>query len=813
MTIDYEKLGAFYLGRLVDPATRRPTDELYLYDSKDLTTHAVCIGMTGSGKTGLCIALLEEAAIDGVPAIAIDPKGDIANLLLTFPNLAAEEFLPWVDPSEAARQGASVEDYAAATAKRWREGLAEWRQDPSRIQRLRDSAEFEVYTPGGGGGAPLSILRSLSAPPASMMQDADAVRQRISSDVAGLLALLGIAGDPLESREHILISTIVDRAWRSRRDVELPTLLREIQSPPFDKVGLLDLESFFPSTERFKLVARLNNLLASPAFGGWMEGAPLDVSKLLYTPQGKPKISILSIAHLSDSERMFFVTILLNEAIAWMRSRPGTSSLRAILYMDEIFGYFPPTANPPSKAPMLTLLKQARAHGLGIVLATQNPVDLDYKGMANTGTWFIGRLQTDRDKARVLDGLEGASTASGLTFDRATIDATISGLASRTFLVGNVHEDAPVLIQSRWALSYLRGPLTKEQLQRLAASRQADAGSPSPSAAFGAPTPGDVGAAADRPLTPPGVEEHFFAPASPSPAGRLVYRPALLGVGQAHFVSAKAGLDLWEDVFVVQAACEEVPHPVWEGAIIVRGRRLETTRSPAEGASFAPIPPELLASRSYAKWAAELKQFLYQRLALSLWICPAAKATSNGRESEGEFRVRVRQALHEKRDGEIERIRAKYAPKLARLEERIRKAEQKVEKQKSRRTQSTLQAALSLGGTLLGVLLGRKRTSVQNVQRAASSARAAGRVLDREGDAARARDDLAALQAELQALDRELTREIDRVRRDFSVEDLELSETSIRPRKADLVVSKVALSWIPWSVDELGVATPAFQFD
>lgn len=813
MAIDYEKLGVFYLGRLVDPATRKPTDELYLYDSKDLTTHAVCIGMTGSGKTGLCVALLEEAAIDGVPAIAIDPKGDIANLLLTFPDLAAEDFQPWVDASEAARRGMSVEEYAAETAKRWREGLEESHQEPSRIQKLRDSTELAVYTPGGGGGAPLSILRSLAAPPAAMMQDADAVRQRVSSDVAGLLTLLGISGDPLESREHILISTIVDRAWRSGRDAPLSTLLREIQSPPFDKVGYLDLESFFPSSERFKLVARLNNLLASPAFGGWMEGAPLDVSQLLYTPQGKPKLSILSIAHLSDSERMFFVTILLNEVISWMRSRPGASSLRAILYMDEIFGYFPPTANPPSKAPMLTLLKQARAYGLGVVLATQNPVDLDYKGMANTGTWFIGRLQTDRDKARVLDGLEGAATASGSTFDRATIDSTISGLASRTFLVGNVHEDAPVLIQSRWALSYLRGPLTKEQFQRLAANQPEEAVPPAPSVGLAAPTTSDVGALADRPVTPPGVEEHFVAPASRSPAGRLAYRPALLGVGQAHFVDAKAGLDLWENVFVVQTASGELPHPAWEGAKVVRGGGFETTRSPADGASFAPVPPELLVSKNYARWAADLKQFLYQRLSLSLWTCPVAKATSNGRETEGEFRIRVRQALHEKRDQQVERIRAKYALKLARVEERIRKAEQRLEKQAARRTQSTLQAALSLGGTLLGALLGRKRLSVQNAQRAASSARAAGRVLDRRGDAARARDDLTALQAELKALDQELTQEVERIRRDVPVENFELSATSIRPRKSDMIVSKVALAWIPWSVDEDGLATPVVPFE
>src|SRR3990172_8052895 len=173
---------------------------------------------------------------------------------------------------------------------------------------------------------------------------------------------------------------------------------------PFGKIGVVDLESFYPAAERTKLSMRLNNLLASPTFASWLEGEPLDVAEMLYTPAGKPRLAIVSIAHLDDAQRMFLVTILLNEGLAWIRTQPGTSSLRAILYMDEVFGFFPPSANPPSKTPMLTLLKQARAYGLGVVLATQNPVDLDYKGLGNAGTWFLGRLQTERDKLRVLYG-------------------------------------------------------------------------------------------------------------------------------------------------------------------------------------------------------------------------------------------------------------------------------------------------------------------------------------------------------------------------------------------------------------------------
>ena len=509
--IDYEKLGVFYLGREYSADRRQLTLKPYLYDSKDLTTHSVVIGMTGSGKTGLCVTMLEEAAIDGIPAIAIDPKGDIGNLMLMFPNLSPESFRPWIDPAEAARQAISVDEFAKQTADQWKKGLADWDQPVDRVKRLLSSTDMAIYTPGSNAGHPVSLINSLSAPPAAVVQDGDAFRQRIVAAVGGLLALLGMTGDPLESREHILMSTIVDRAWRAGQSLEIAALLRQIQTPPFDKVGFLDLESFFPSAERFALVTRLNNLFASPSFAGWLEGDPLDIGRLLYTAEGKPRISIMSIAHFSDAERMFFVTILLNELLSWMRTQPGTSSLRAILYMDEIFGYFPPTANPPSKMPMLTLLKQARAYGIGVLLATQNPVDLDYKGMANTGTWFLGRLQTERDKQRVLDGLEGASTAAGVTFNRSTIESTLSGLSGRSFLVNNVHEDGPTLMQTRWTLSYLRGPLTREQIQQLMKDKISPttaASSFSQAQAF----PSNGLAKQDRPMIPPGSRNTFSRP-------------------------------------------------------------------------------------------------------------------------------------------------------------------------------------------------------------------------------------------------------------------------------------------------------------
>ncbi|MBP6201330.1 MAG: ATP-binding protein, partial [Nitrospira sp.] len=415
---EFETLGVFYLGRPYDLAAKQAKPGWLLYDSKDLVTHAVCVGMTGSGKTGLCVGLLEEAAIDGIPAIVIDPKGDLANLLLTFPQLRGEDFAPWINEDDARKKGLSAADFAAQQATLWQKGLGDWGQSGERIKKLRDAADFAVYTPGSNAGLPVSILKSFAAPSAELLDDAELLRERIGTTVTSLLGLIGVEADPIKSREHILLSSILDSAWRAGRDLDLPALIHQIQTPPMTKVGVLDVESFFPSKERFTLAMQLNNLLAAPGFAAWMEGEALDVGRMLYGPSGKPRIAIFSIAHLNDAERMFFVSLLLNQTLGWVRGQSGTTSLRAILYMDEIFGYFPPVANPPSKAPLLTLLKQARAFGLGVVLATQNPVDLDYKGLANTGTWFIGRLQTERDKARVMEGLEGAAASSGKKFDR-----------------------------------------------------------------------------------------------------------------------------------------------------------------------------------------------------------------------------------------------------------------------------------------------------------------------------------------------------------------------------------------------------------
>ena len=552
---DFEKLGVFYLGREFDLEKNALKEDLVLYDSRDLVTHAVCVGMTGSGKTGLCIGLLEEAAIDNIPAIVVDPKGDLSNLLLTFPDLKDGDFLPWINEEDARRKGVSPQEYAAGQATLWKKGLAEWGQDGARIRKLRESAEFAVYTPGSTAGLPVSILKSFAFPGKAVADDSEMLGERIGTTVTSLLNLLGVEADPIQSREHILLSTILDSAWKQGQDLDLAGFIQAIQSPPVARIGVFDLESFFSSKDRFALAMKLNNLLAAPGFSAWLEGEPLSIGRMFHTAEGKPKVSIFSIAHLSDTERMFFVSLLLTQLLGWMRSQSGTTSLRTLFYMDEIFGYFPPVANPPSKAPLLTLLKQARAFGLGIVLATQNPVDLDYKGLSNTGTWFLGRLQTDRDKERVLDGLEGAAAGAAGRFDRKRMEQILAGLGQRVFLMNNVHEDAPVVFQTRWAMSYLRGPLTRTQIKQLMdpirstgpePARQAGpAAAPAPAAArttVAAPS-------AARPALPPQIPQYFLPVRVAQPGtARLHYEPMLVGIGKVYYANAKVGVAAQKDV-------------------------------------------------------------------------------------------------------------------------------------------------------------------------------------------------------------------------------------------------------------------------
>lgn len=810
----YEKLGAFYLGREYDLPADQLKEDLVLYDSKDLTTHAVCVGMTGSGKTGLCLSLLEEAAIDDIPVIAIDPKGDLGNLLLNFPDLKPADFRPWIEESEAVRKGKTPDEFASWTADLWKKGLADWQQDGARIARLRDTVDMAIYTPGSNAGLPVSVLKSFDAPSEAVLNNSDALRDRIMSAVSGLLALLKINADPINSREHILLSNILSNAWKEKRNLSIASLIQEIQSPPFDKIGFLNLDMFYPAKDRMQLSLQLNNLLASPGFEAWMQGEALNIERLLMTKQGKPRISILSIAHLSESERMFFVTVLLNEVLAWVRSQSGTSSLRAILYMDEVYGYFPPTANPPSKTPMLTLLKQARAFGLGVVLSTQNPVDLDYKGLSNTGTWFIGRLQTERDKARVLDGLESASGTAGSQFQRQQMEAILSDLGSRVFLLHNVHEDAPVVFQTRWALSYLRGPLTRNQIKTLMDPRKKAALEATPVKAetdLGTPTGPDL---SQPPLIPPEIRQRIFTAATIVPTGsRLVYRPGLIGLAKLRYADAKSKVDIWQDVAMLLTVTGSVPESTWDAATFIPPGNLDYDAEPDSQAVFAEVDSLLTKPKQYQTWGKELKTYLYQERSLNLWFSADPKLYSDPDENESAFRARLKQLMREERDLQLEKLRAKYASKFDTIKNRIRTAEERVAREEAQYSDKKMSTFLSIGTTIFGAIMGRKIASATNVRKASTAARNVGRTAKEHDDIGRAKEALEIQNQKFTDLEDKFQQEIDELEEPIRPEDLEIEAYPVRPRKSDLMVNEVSFAWLPWSVDATGISQPLYRLE
>ena len=792
---DFEKLGAFYLGRTVAPP---PAGVPFLYDANHLTTHAVVIGMTGSGKTGLSIALLEEAAIDGIPAIVVDPKGDLGNLLLTFPELRPDDFSPWVP------HGSSADD----EARKWREGLARWGQDGARIERLRSAAEVTLYTPGSRAGRPLSITGSLAAPPAEVRADAEALSERIGQVATSLLGLVGIQAEPGKSREHVLVATILQKAWAAGEDLDLAGLVLRIQDPPFDRLGVLGLESFFPKKERFELAVAYNALLASPGFDAWTAGPPLDIGSLLWTKEGKPRIAVLSIAHLPDAERMFFVSLLLGQIVSWMRTQPGTPSLRALLFMDEVVGYFPPVAMPPSKRPLLLLLKQARAFGLGVVLATQNPVDLDYKGLANAGTWIIGRLQTERDKARVLEGLEGVSQGtSGLSFDRGTVDRTLSGLAKRHFYVHDVHADGPAVIESRWTMSYLRGPLTKEEIRRLGAAapgrrpkEEPRTTTPAENAPKGTVVMGPAasvaqavatGSMSDRPVLPPDVPEVFFPTTLPRP----LYRPMLVGAARVHFEDVRTGLDFAREVMFVTPIVDG-PLPVrwedakWAGGIGVR----ELGHVPVGGASFVPPPEAALVPKSYAAWSKELAGWLGRTQGVARLTSTKHKVFSQPGEDERSFRARLAHLGREARDHEIAKTREKLGAKLAALDEKIRRKQDAIARIDEQMSVERAEASLSVGGGIFDVFLGRggARGVANSAARAARSAkRASVKGKSREREQA----DLTTLYAQRAELTQQAQEALAKVASAHDPSGIVLETVVTKPKKTGITVHLVALAW------------------
>jgi hypothetical protein len=786
---EYEKLGQFYLGRGYDPETKKADGELVLYDSKDLVTHGVVLGMTGSGKTGLCLALLEEAAMDDIPAIIIDPKGDIPNLLLTFPELDGKSFRPWINEDDAAKKDITPDEQAEKTAAMWKSGLAEWGQSAERVRMLRDKVDITIFTPGSKAGIPVSILSSLEAPPFEIMDDGELLGERIESTVSSLLSLVGVDADPIQSPEAALLSAVFQNEWNAGRGLTLEGLIRHIQKPAFDKVGVIDVESFLPEKSRQALALRFNNLLASPGFSSWLEGPPLDIAKMLHTPAGKPRISIFSIAHLGDAERMFFVSLLLNQALGWMRAQNGTTSLRALLYMDEIYGYLPPSQNPPSKKPMMTILKQGRAFGLGCLLATQNPVDLDYKALSNIGTWFLGRLQTERDKLRVLDGLEGAAGSQNAPFNRKEMETLLSSLGNRVFLMNNVHEDHPVLFHVRWVMSYLTGPLTRGQIKTLMDPKRAAFETSAKPAAAANPMamPGMSSPACSRPAAGAGVTERFATSAA---GNDIIYQPHLLRAATVHFSSSKADVDVAREVRLV--------HPITASGIdweTTRDAPQNTSDSPAAGAGFAELPGFAMNAANYKQVEKDFADWLYRNERLEVFFCPMLKEWSKPGESEGDFRARLTHAAHEARDAAVEKLRAAGVKKIAAVQNRMETAQARLAREKAEASAAKMQAGVSVLGGLLGGLFGRK-VNMSTLSRGGTAIGRATSAYKQHQDVAMAGARVEDLDRELETLRAEMEAEVRRIAEQYDVSKLKLETETLKPAKTNVKVDTVALLWM-----------------
>lgn len=796
--------GHLYLGTEVDPSTHDRLDAPVHYEAANLTTHGVIVGMTGSGKTGLGVVLLEEALLQGIPTLVIDPKGDMGNLLLSFPDLAAASFEPWMDAGAAERDGRSVTEAAAATADLWKNGLAGSGIGPDRIQALHDTADFAIYTPGSSSGIPLNVIGSLQAPPADA--DAETRADEIEGFTTSLLGLVGIDADPLASREHILISNLVAHSWEQGVDLDLGTLIGAVQQPPMRKLGVIDLDTFFPPADRTALAMKLNGLVASPAFAAWTLGVPLDIESLLHTADGKPRCSIVSIAHLSDAERQFVVTLLLSKLVTWMRSQPGTTELRALVYMDEVFGFVPPTAAPPAKKPILTILKQSRAFGVGMVLSTQNPVDLDYKAISNAGTWMVGRLQTERDKGRLLEGM----TSAGGAADIATIDDTISGLDKREFLLHSTKAAQPRVFGTRWAMSYLPGPLTREQISDLMDPRRdeltAGADAAQPGAAADERPVDAVPVADDETPTMPtvadGIRVAHLDPAAPwaeqigAVPGGTRLAPALVARVDLLFDETKGDLrheQEWEAV-LFPLDSEQADADL---AVAVDYDDRDLTGSAPEGARYVLSGARIDTKTYFSKAQTALKDRLYRGETLDLFENKALKAVSRPGESEDDFLARCQELADEAADTESAKIRTSLEKKIDRIHTAIAKEEDKLREAEHDAASRGRDEVISGVGDILGGLLGGRKSTrsiLGGVRRAGSKRRmkekAAQRVASIENRLAEKVDDL-------QELETELVFALEEIQDNWDDEAEQITPLAVTLEKNDISIDDLVLVWVP----------------
>ena len=817
--------GTLFVGMDLDEETRKPTASRLEIPSHHLTTHGVIVGMTGSGKTGLGVVLLEEVLRSGVPALILDPKGDMGNLALRFPELRAEDFEPWIDPAEASREGVTLRELAARTAERWRTGLAGSGLGTEDVRAFRDAADLRIYTPGSTAGVPLNVLGDLSAPEVSWEEQGEVLREEIEGLVSGLLVLAGLDADPITSREHILLANLVEHAWRQGRDLDLATLLVQIQDPPLRRLGVFELDQFFPARDRMALAMRLNGLVASPSFAEWLQGEPLDMDALLRAPDGRPRASIVYLSHLTETERQFVVTLLLSKMVTWMRQQPGTSDLRALVYVDEVFGLAPPTAEPPSKRPMLTLFKQARAHGVGMVIATQNPVDVDYKLMSNAGTWMVGRLQTERDKARVLEAMKSAAG----DVDVSAWDARLGELGKREFVLKTARSSQPSLFTSRWAMSFLRGPLTRAELLRLrdegitapatpAEQARGTVGSggttddvlrggpvsPSMPTTGSAALGSDAGAelASDEsPVAPSvasGVRVTYLDPAAPwaetagVSVGGSCYRAGIALKVRLLFDEERSGLSLrhdeeWEAVLF---PLERSPRA--EDARLVDHDERNFRDAPAVEAPYVLPEAPIHDAKLFKDLVSDLEAHLYRSRTLQLLANPELKLFSRVGEQEAEFRARCLAAAEDEADQEAAKLRDRFESKLDTARDRRDRAADRVRELEVDVGTRRQQELVSGAGELLSMFLGGK-----------ARARSLSGISSRRSQTRRTRERLSSAASKLQSyeeeilgLEDELAEEVEALWTEWKAKAEVVQPFEVTLEKNDIQVQDPFLFWV-----------------
>ncbi|WP_323589355.1 ATP-binding protein [Aliarcobacter butzleri] len=781
-TFDYEKLKLFYIGK-------EKIDDNFVplvYKNKDLLTHAAIIGMTGSGKTGLGISLLEEAAIDNIPSIIIDPKGDMTNLLLTFPSLQGNDFEPWIEEQDASNNGLSVKEFAQNTANLWKNGLERDFQNASRIEKLKNSADFTIYTPGSDAGVQISILSSFKAPNKEVIEDNDLLVSLVNSTVSSILSLIEEKSDTT-SKESILISSIFMNYFKENKDLTLEELITLIVTPPFSKIGVFDLETFFAQSERLKLALKLNNIIANPSFKTWIEGETLDISNLLYDETGKAKVSIFSIAHLNDSQRMFFVTLLLNQMVAWMRRQEGTTSLKALLYMDEIFGYFPPNSNPPSKQPMLTLLKQARSFGIGIILSTQNPVDIDYKGLANIGTWFIGRLQTKQDKEKVIDGLSSANEGN---LNKDEVMNLISNLEKRNFILKNINEDGIKIFETRWALSYLKGPISKDGIKKLMSEKKKQNIPTQKVENENQTTQINIEKGIPKPIITSNLTEKYLYSSQNS---AYYLQPYLICSCDIHYIDAPKNIDFEEKISYKIYLDENMKNIDFEEKEELGNNSFEEKEKP--NSFYYELPSFVQKEKDLKIIEKDFTDYIYRNSKLTLYKNEFLKITSKQTESLNDFKIRLQDRLNEKIDLEVEKLKVKFVKENDSIEIKLSKLYEKLQKEELQATSTTTDTIISIGTSLLGAFFGNSVINKTNIGKVATSAKGASKILKERNDVKQVENEILELQQQKETLKTLLENEIEKINLANQSSNFPIEEIFIKPKRSDIYNTKLALLW------------------